>query len=110
MNWEKRIQEREDGRMFTNTMLMKFKKRDAETIAQARDMLLSMRGKIPPLQDIQVFENDLPEDRFAYDLLLIVTCASKKDFYEYMAHPVHVEVSKFILDVLDSAATVGRGS
>lgn len=96
--------------MFTNTMLMKFRRRDAETIAEARDMLMSMKGKIPPLIDIQVMENKLPEDRFAYDLMLIIKFASKEDFFAYMAHPVHVEISKFILGALDSAATVGYES
>lgn len=96
--------------MFTNTMLMKFKNRDAETVAKARDMLMDMKGKIDVLKDIQVMENKLPEDHFAYDLMLIIKFASKDDFHAYMAHPVHEEVSKFILGALDTAATVGYES
>ncbi len=64
--------------MIVNNLLLKLKERDNEDIAKARDVLLSMKGKIE------------------------VLC----DFDAYLVHPVHVEVSRYISRVLESGAAV----
>lgn len=85
--------------------MLKLKKRDTDTIARTRDMLLSMKGKIENLRDISVFTN-IRQEGMSYDLLMIAKYNSLKDFDAYVAHPVHVEVGKYIKSVVDSAASV----
>ena len=91
--------------MIINNLMLKLKQRDNETIAKTRDMLLSMRGKIEYLSDISVHSN-IRQEGMSYDLLMIGKYNSLKDFEAYVAHPVHVEVGKYIKGVVDSAATV----
>lgn len=43
--------------MIINNLLLKLKNRDAVMIKQAQEVLLSMKGKIEVLQDIQVEVN-----------------------------------------------------
>jgi hypothetical protein len=64
--------------MIVNNLLLKLKEKDHEDIAKARDVLLSMKGKIEVLSD----------------------------FDAYLVHPVHVEVSRYISRVLESGAAV----
>jgi hypothetical protein len=40
--------------MITNNLLLKLKERNSENVAKARDMLLSMQGKIEILRDLKV--------------------------------------------------------
>ncbi|HEX7475170.1 MAG TPA: Dabb family protein [Dehalococcoidales bacterium] len=91
--------------MITNNMLLKLKKRDNETIAKARDVLLSMQGKIEYLRDLKV-HTDIGHGAASYDIAVIAQYASMKDFDAYLVHPVHIEVSKYIGSVLDSVAAV----
>jgi hypothetical protein len=91
--------------MITNNMLLKLKTRDNETITKARDMLLSMKGKIEYLRDISVFTNIRPGGA-AYDLAVIGNYDSLQDFDAYLNHPVHLDVSKYIGTVVDSVAAV----
>lgn len=91
--------------MITNNLLLKLKDRDRANIAQAREALLSMQGKIEFLLDLKVEVNIRPGDS-AYDLILITKFASLQDLDAYLAHPVHVEVAKYIGTVLESGAAV----
>ena len=91
--------------MITNNVVIKLKERDNETVTKARNMLLSMKGKIGCLRDISVYTN-IRQDGAAYDILVIAKYDSMKDFDAYIVHPVHVEVSKYIGTVVDSMAAV----
>jgi hypothetical protein len=91
--------------MIINTLLIKLKDRDKVNIAKARDVLLSMRGKIGTLRDIQVQMNIRPGG-LSYDLLLITRFDSMKDLEAYLADPVHVEVAKYIAGAWETAASV----
>jgi Stress responsive A/B Barrel Domain len=91
--------------MITNTLLLKLKERNSETIAKTRDALLSMQGKIGILRDLKV-ELDIRHGESSYDIALIAQFASMEDFDAYLAHPAHVEVAKYIASVLESAAAV----
>jgi hypothetical protein len=56
--------------MIVNNLLLKLKERDNEDIAKARDVLLSMKGKIEVLSDVQV-EVDMRHGSSSYDIMLI---------------------------------------
>jgi hypothetical protein len=91
--------------MIINNLLLKLKERNPEHIAKARDVLLSMQGKIEFLCDLQV-EVDIRHGGSSYDILLITKFASMEDFDAYLIHPIHVEVSKYIGSVLETGAAV----
>jgi hypothetical protein len=91
--------------MITNNLLLKLKDRSPENIAKARDVLLSMKGKIEVLIDLKVEVNIRPGAP-SYDILLIAKYASIADFEAYLVHPVHVEVGKYIASVLETSAAV----
>ena len=91
--------------MVTNNLLIKLKERNNENAEKARSMLLSMKGKIDVLRDLQV-EMDIRHGESSYDILLITRFSSMEDMEAYLVHPVHVEVSKYIAGVLESGASV----
>ncbi|BBB90674.1 MAG TPA: Dabb family protein [Methylomusa anaerophila] len=91
--------------MITNTQMLKFKDRSSETIAKARDVLLSMQGKIEFLRDLKV-EANIRQGASSYDLLMSAQYDSLEDLEAYIIHPVHVEVAKYIASVLESSAVV----
>ncbi len=91
--------------MIVNNVLIKLKSRDADSVKQTQDVLLSMNGKIGVLLDIQAEVNIRP-DQANYDLILITKFASLEDLDMYLVHPVHLEVAKFIGSLLDTQASV----
>lgn len=91
--------------MIVNNLLLKLKNKDAENIKKTQEVLLSMKGKIEVLLDIQAEVNIRPSQT-AYDLILITKFASLEDLDVYLAHPAHLEVGKFIVSVLDTQASV----
>ena len=91
--------------MITNNLLLKLKERNSENMAKARDVLLSMKGKIEFLRDLKV-ELDIRHGESSYDIVLIAQFASMEDFDAYLVHPAHLEVGKYIAGVLESAAAV----
>ncbi len=91
--------------MITNTLLIKLKERNNETIKKTKSMLLSMEGKIEALQGIQV-QSDIRHGASSYDILLITHFDSMEDMDAYLIDPVHVEVSKYIASVIESGASV----
>lgn len=90
--------------MIANNVLLKLKNPDKD-VSEVQSRLISMKGKIDVLLDIQVEENLRPEDS-AYDVLFITKFASMEDLDVYLAHPAHLEVSKFIGSVLDTLASL----
>jgi hypothetical protein len=91
--------------MIVNNLLIKLKERDNENIAKARDVLLSMKGKIEVLRDVQV-EVDIRHGLSSYDIMLITKFETMKDLDSYLIHPLHVEVSRYISTVLESGASL----
>jgi hypothetical protein len=91
--------------MIVNTLLIKLKERDITSIAKAKDVLLSMKGKIGMLRDIQVEANIRPGG-LSYDLMLITRFDSMADLDAYLEHPVHVEVAKYIVSAWETGAAV----
>ena len=57
------------------------------------------------LRDIQV-ETDISRGPASYDVLLVTRFSSMDDMKTYLAHPVHVEVSKYIAGVVEASAAV----
>lgn len=88
--------------MITNNLMIKLKDSSPERIAEAREVLLSMRGKIEQIRDLRV---ELDVRSGAYDLMQIVQYESLADLEAYLVHPVHVQVSEYIAGVLQSAAS-----
>lgn len=91
--------------MIVNNVLLKLKNNDTENIKKAQEVLLGMKGKIEVLLDIQAEMNIRPSQT-AYDIILITKFKSLDDMNEYLIHPVHLEVGKFIGDVLDTQTSV----
>lgn len=91
--------------MITNNLLIKLKERNIENIMKTREVLLGMQGKIEVLRDIKV-ELDIRYGESSYDMILITQFDSMEDFDTYLAHPIHVEVSKYIANVLETGAAI----
>ena len=91
--------------MIVNNVLLRLKNRDADQVKKAQEVLLGLKGKIECLQDIQVELNMRPSSS-AYDLLLITKFDSLVDMDAYLIHPVHLEVAKYIGEVLDTQVSL----
>ncbi len=64
-----------------------------------------MSGKIPQLRHLEVGVDVLRSER-SYDLALVTKFDSLEDLQAYQAHPVHVDVTKYIASVIESAVAV----
>lgn len=91
--------------MIVNNLLLKLKDRDPENIKQTQNVLLSMKGNIEVLLDMQAEINIRP-GQAAYDLILVTKFAGLEDMEKYLSHPKHLEVAKFIGSVLDAQSSV----
>ena len=91
--------------MITNTMLLKLKERDSESIRKAKSVLLSMEGKVKSLRELKVKE-DVRRGESSFDLLLVTSFSSAEDWEEYRNDPFHKEVSEYIAAVLEASASV----
>lgn len=91
--------------MIINNLQLKLKKRNDDNLAKAKNILISMRGKIPSLVDLQV-EIDIRHEGSSYDILLIAQFNSLQDFDAYVFHPVHQDAARDIADLIDSIAAV----
>ncbi len=91
--------------MIVNNLLLRLRERDNESILKARNALLSMKGKIGVLDDLQV-EVNIRDGEASYDIILITKFASMEDLDAYLVHPVHVEAAKYIGNVVDIQAAV----
>lgn len=91
--------------MITNNLLIKLKDRNNETIEETKAALLSMKGKIEMLQDLQV-QSDILNTQSSYDVLYITKFSSLEDMNSYQMHPVHVGVLTNIQPLIETVATV----
>ncbi len=87
------------------THIVLFKLKDSRNSQKATDVLLGMKGKIPQLRHLEAGIDVLHSER-SYDLALVTKFDSLDDMKAYQAHPVHVEVSKYMISVRDSSVTV----
>ena len=87
------------------THIVLFKLIDSRNAMKARDVLLGMKGKIPQLRNIEAGIDVLHSER-SYDLALVTKFDSMEDMKAYQAHPVHVEVLKYMTSVRESSVTV----
>lgn len=67
--------------------------------------LLSLRGEIEVLQNIEVGINFADEDR-AYDIALLTDFKNEDDLKTYAEHPFHLEVVEYIKKVALSSKVV----
>lgn len=91
--------------MITHVVLFKLKDRNPRSVEKARDVLLSMRGKIPQLRHLEVGIDVLHSER-SYDIALITRHDSLEALQAYQAHSVHVEVAKYMTAARESAVAV----
>ncbi len=82
-----------------------FKLKDQNNAQKARDVLLGMKGKIPQLRYLEAGIDVLHSER-SYDLALVEKFNSLDDLKAYQAHPVHLEVLKYMTSVMESSVTV----
>ncbi len=89
--------------MVTHIVLFKFASTaDAEI---ARKKLLSMAGKVPSLQAIEVGLDYIHSER-SFQLGLITRHESREALEAYRVDPLHVEVGAFIREKSTGAASV----
>lgn len=92
--------------MVTHVVLMKFKSENkAQHLAQAREQLLAMLGRVESLRAIEVGSNAVAGER-ALDLALITRFDDMAGLSAYATHPVHVAVKQFLQGVLESSFVV----
>ncbi|AJA48835.1 hypothetical protein CPAST_c27680 [Clostridium pasteurianum DSM 525 = ATCC 6013] len=90
--------------MFTHIVFFKLK--DRNNTKKAKELLLSMEGKISFLKEIKVGE-DVVHSQRSYDIALITKFDSKEDMDNYQVNPVHVnEVVKYLKPMLEGSASV----
>ena len=64
----------------------------------AKEKLLSMKGNVEVLKEIEV-GIDFSRSERSYDLALVTTFASKDDLETYRVHPYHQEIVKWLKEV-----------
>jgi hypothetical protein len=90
--------------MFTHIVFFKLK--DKEKAIEAKNILLSMEGKIPQLKSFEVGVDVLHTER-SYDLALVTRFDSLEDMNTYAVHEYHVnEVLKYLKPMLESSKIV----
>ncbi|NJD77536.1 MAG: Dabb family protein [Candidatus Methanoperedens sp.] len=91
--------------MITHIVLFKLKDKSPENIEKARDVLSSMKVKIPQLRHLEVGTDVLRSER-SYDIALVTKFDSLEGLTAYQSHPIHVEVAKFMISIRESSITV----
>ena len=90
--------------MFTHIVFFKFNKK--EQASEARNILLSMEGKIPQLKGLEVGVDVLHSQR-SYDLALITKFDSLEDMNAYAVSEYHVNsVLKYLKPMIEISKTV----
>jgi hypothetical protein len=80
-----------------------FKLKDGEDVNKAKEVLLSMKGNVPLIRDIEVGVDVLHSER-SYDLILSVVLDDMKALEEYQNDPYHVNVVKTHMHKVRSAS------
>lgn len=86
--------------MIKHIVLLKLKDPSAENIELAKTKLLSMKGKIDILKNIEVGVDFLGSER-SMDVVLLTDFESKEDLQAYAVHPVHVPVIQALKELCE---------
>lgn len=70
-----------------------FKLKNREDVDKAKEVLLSMKGNVPQIIDMEVGVDFLHSER-SYDLMLTVILKDKVDLKNYQNDPYHCSVVK----------------
>ena len=90
--------------MIINNVMLKLKNRNTD-IQKVNDALISMKGKIEVLKDIQVKLN-INLGPASYDLIFFTKFESVEDMEKYINDPVHQETGKLIGSMIEAQAAV----
>jgi hypothetical protein len=77
------------------THIVCFRFNDLDHAAEAAKRLLSMKGRIPSLLDIEAGVDTTRSDR-CWELGLITRFADREGLSAYATHPAHLEVVEYI--------------
>jgi hypothetical protein len=91
--------------MITSVIMFKLKEKSSENALLVKEKLLSMKGNVDELKDIEVGIN-LNEGATPFDLVMVARYNSRDDFNVYAKHPFHVNVGKFVLELCEQTAAV----
>jgi hypothetical protein len=91
--------------MFTHIVFFRMKEATDGTAQMVRDALLSLKGKVPQLRDIEVGIDVVHSER-SYDLALVARFDSREDMEAYQVHPEHQKVVEYIRSVTTSSVAV----
>ncbi|MCD5404866.1 Dabb family protein [Peptococcaceae bacterium] len=91
--------------MLTHIVFFKLKNYSKENAEKLKEVLLSMKGKIPELRYIEAGTDVIRSER-SYDVALITKFESVDALKSYKVHPVHKEVLEYISETVESTAAV----
>ncbi len=91
--------------MLRHVVLFKLADPAPDKLQEVKEKLLSLKGRVPQLLEIEVGIDTVRSER-SYDVALITTFESLDDMNAYQMHPYHVEVSSFIATVRQAAVAV----
>ncbi len=89
--------------MIKHIVCFKLKDNSPENCEKAKEVLMSMKGNVELLRDIEVGIDFLHSER-SYDLILQVVVDDEKALEEYQQHPYHVSVVKKHMHAVRSAS------
>lgn len=92
--------------MIKHIVCFKLKDNSTEMCKKTADILMSMKGKVPQLIDIEVGVDFLHSPR-SYDIILQVTLENSARLEEYQSDPYHCDVvKKHMHSVMESSVAV----
>lgn len=92
--------------MIKHIVCFKLKDNSDEICKKTADILLSMKGKVPQIKDIEVGVDFLHSSR-SYDIILQVTLDNKAKLDEYQNDPYHCDVVKtYMHSVMESSVAI----
>ena len=89
--------------MLTHVVL--FRVADLAVASECRDRMLAMKGRIPPLLDIEVGVDIVRSER-SFDLALITRHDDLDGMQAYQVHPVHQELLGWVKPRVKQAVAV----
>ncbi len=81
--------------MVRHIVFFKLPNNSKDKIQELKNMLLSMKGEVEVLKNIEVGVNFSQSPR-AFDLALIADFETKEDLKKYSTHPKHLPIIDFI--------------
>jgi predicted GTPase len=88
--------------MITHIVLFKLKERTEEGVEKARNLLLSMEGKVEMLRHLEVGLDLIHSERSA-DIALVTKFDTMEELQAYQVHPYHAnEVAAYMRSVSSS--------